>query len=191
MMFLSTDFYKALIGAAIATAVSAALYFGYQAWAQHYVNKGAQQERSVWQSKEDKRQKAETQARLAAEQKARAEETRKAKENDRVAQEQALREAQLRAAADMAHRRLGSLQHTIHALNERDRRRAMSAQSDAVALADEAARARGLLGQCSGRYAAVAASASEHAAQVIGLQDYIVAVNPDAQPLPAAEEPAK
>ena len=191
MTLIPSDIYKALIGAAIAAAVCAALYFGYQAWAQHYVNKGVQQERSVWQAREDKRQKAEADARLAAEKKARAEEARKAKENDRVAQEQAQREAQLRAAADVANRRLGSLQHTIHALNERDRRRALSAQSDAVALADEAARARGLLGQCSGRYTAVAASASEHAAQVIGLQDYITATHPDAQPLPAAEEPAK
>ena len=191
MMFLTSDFYKALIGAAITTAICAALYFGYQAWAQHHVDKGVQQERAAWQAREDKRQKADADARLAAEQKARAEEARKAKENDRVAQEQALREAQLRAAADVASRRLGSLQHTIHALNERDRRRALSAQSDAAALADEAARARGLLGQCSGRYTAVAASAAEHAAQVIGLQDYITATNPDAQPLPAAEEPAK
>lgn len=191
MMFLPSDFYKALIGAAVTAAICVALYLGYQAWAQHYVDKGVQQERSVWQAKEDKRQKAEADARLAAEQKARAEEARKAKENDRVAQEQALREAQLRNAADVANRRLGSLQHTIHALNERDRRRALSAQSDAAALADEAARARGLLGQCSGRYTAVAASAAEHAAQVIGLQDYITATHPDAQPLLAAEEPAK
>lgn len=191
MTLIPSDIYKALIGAAIAAAVCAALYFGYQAWAQHYVDKGVQQERAAWQAREDKRQKAEADARLAAEKKARAEEARKAKETDRVAQEQAQREAHLRAAADAATRHVGSLQHTIHTLNERDRRRALSAQSDAAALADEAARARGLLGQCSGRYTAVAASAAEHAAQVIGLQDYITATHPDAQPLPATEEPAK
>ena len=181
--------YKALAGTLAAAAVCVALYFGYQAWAQHYVRKGVQQERAAWQDRETKRLKEEAEARLAAEQKARAEETRKAKETDRVAQEQAQREAHLRAAADAATRRVGSLQHTIQALNERDRRRNLSAHPDAAALADEAARARELLGQCSGRYTAVAANAAEHAAQVIGLQDYITAINPDAQPAP--QEPAK
>ena len=184
MMLIPSDIYKALIGAAITAAICAALYFGYQAWAQHYVRKGVQQERAAWQERETKRLKAEAEARLAAEQKARAEETRKAKETDRVAKEQAQREAHLRAAADTATRRVGSLQHTIQALNERDRRRNLSAHPDAAALADEAARARELLGQCSGRYTAVAANAAEHAAQVIGLQDYITAINPDAQPVP-------
>lgn len=177
------------VGALASVALCVALHFGYRAWSQHYVRKGVQQERAVWQSKEEKRQKAEADARLAAEQKARAEETRKAKESERVAQEQAQREAQLRAAADAAARRVGSLQHTIQTLNERDRRRNLSAHPDAAALADEAARARELLGQCSGRYTAVAANAAEHAAQVIGLQDYITAINPDAQPAP--QEPAK
>ncbi|MBF5006389.1 DUF2514 domain-containing protein [Diaphorobacter caeni] len=151
--------------------------------------RGAARIQTRWDTAEAKRRGDEKEAearlqneRAQAESNARIAEQRKQQEAERIAREQAEREASLRASLRSAESRNRGLLDTINELNARDRARAAahvpgtSPDASAVAIVDEAAAARTLLGQCSDRRTALAADADGLRLQVIGLQAYVTDV---------------
>ena len=94
------------------------------------------------------------------------------------------RENVLRRRADAAERTADGLRGTIARLDTESRaRRAEGTCAAAEREADAAATARELLSTCAGRYTAMAAEAGGLANQVMGLQDHVVVVQPEAAAL--------
>ena len=164
-----------------------------KAWNEHLIaegdTQGALRVQTQWDTAEAKRRAdiKEAEARAAieqaeAERKTRIDEQAKQKQAERVANEQANREATLRASLTRAESRNRGLLDTINELNLRARARAAAdvpgASSDAStnAVVDEATTARELLGQCSQRYTGVAAAVDGLRVQVIGLQAFVADV---------------
>lgn len=130
------------------------------------------------------RELEERQALIDKQRTEREEEQRMAKAKEEKDREQAQRENALRQRADAAERESGRLRDTVRRLDaESSDRRAAGTCAAAEREADAAATARGLLATCSSRYAELAARAGELADQVIGLQDHIVVVQPEAAAL--------
>lgn len=162
---------------------------GVRAWNAHLIAlgdaQGAQRVRTEWQTADARRRADELQAwaeaaqrQARAEAAAREEEQAKQIQAERIAREQAQREGALRAALGRADARNRSLLDTIAQLNAQLDTDANDVPgtgpgAGAAALADAARTARDLLGNCSRRYAAVAADADRLAIQVTGLQDFV------------------
>lgn len=163
---------------------------GLQLWNAHLIAKGdtqgSQRVQQAWDNAEATRKATEAQAsaqaaqqRAAAEAAQRTAEQEKQKEAERIAHEQAHREQASRAALDAATASNRSLLTTIAKLNADAAARLSGpgAQSCSTTDIDAAARARTALGECSGRYTAVAGVADQLTDQVTGLQDYVRSVS--------------
>jgi hypothetical protein len=111
---------------------------------------------------------------VAAQEEARRQETEKQRKTEEIAHAQAQREAALQARLARTDAARRSLLDTIADLDARDGAAvsAAAADSGAAAFAGQASVARELLGQCAGRYAAVAAAADGLRSQVTGLQEW-------------------
>lgn len=140
----------------------------------HWIGVGEQRVQARWdaQAERDRAAAAENAAEL--ERIARLAEVRKQTEAERIAREQEARLSGLAQRADAVDARNRGLLGTIAALNGRVRElsRATAHAGAAAVVDDPAVIARELLGQCSSRYAAVAADAGRLASQVMGLQQY-------------------
>lgn len=178
----------------IAVVLTLGAVMGVRLWNAHVLAQGdaqgAQRVQTAWNTAEAKRQANEALARMEAaqqlaerERQEREQEQLLQQQTDRIAHEQAQREQALRTAVAAADSRHRSLLSTIAQLNAN----AAAASADlpgtgpvasSCASADATRSARELLGQCSGRYAAVAAAADQLTSQVTGLQDYVRAVAP-------------
>ena len=156
----------------LALLLGLAAALGISAWNDHLIAQGdaqgAKRVRVEWETAEARRLADEAQARMR-------DQAAKQKETERIAREQAQREAALRAAVSAADARSRSLHTTIAQLNADAAARLSAPGPHACTAADidAGAAARTALGECSGRYAAVAGVADQLAGQVSGLQDYI------------------
>ena len=177
----------------IAVVLTLGAVFGARLWNAHVLargdTQGAQRVQTAWDTAEAKRQADEALARMAAanhqaelERQEREREQLLQQDAERIAHEQAQREQALRTAVAAADSRHRSLLSTIAQLNANAAARAdMPGTGQAASSCpgpDAASAARTALGQCSGRYAAVAAVADRLSGQVSGLQDYVRAVAP-------------
>lgn len=107
-----------------------------------------------------------------AEEEARAAERNMQRKAERIARDATKREKELAGRVATAANAAASLRDQINALNARP----APADPQSAALAVEARTARELLGTCSDRYRAVAATADGLAAQVTGLQQFTAEV---------------
>ena len=177
-------------GSVLAAALLALAALGIRGCQEQYREQGRAEVRADWAKADQARKVQEGQALIARQQAERADEqrmARRAEENDlaQTKREQALRE---RAAA--ADRAVAGLRGTVAKLNaDSAARRAQGSCPAAEREAHDAATARGLLGACAGRYSELGRRADELAARVIGLQDHIVTVQPEAAALLQAEPP--
>ncbi|MBN9477396.1 MAG: hypothetical protein ABS43_03700 [Bordetella sp. SCN 67-23] len=149
---------------------------------------GRAEVRAEWQQEKDRQAAAAKEQQAERERAARAEDSSRATEAERIANEQAEREEadKARAAATAARER--SLLNTIAALNQRAAELSSGAEDPRVAaFAREATTARGLLGECTARYRAVADDANQLRGQVIGLLDFDRNAVRDAAAIGAAE----
>lgn len=145
---------------------------------------GREQVRAEWITADNARIAAERAAVIERQRTEREKELRMAREAEEKAREQAERDEALRARAAAAERAVAGLQRALSQANARSaQRRAAGTCPAADAEADAAAQARALLERCAGRYRAVGARAAELASQVIGLQDHVVVVQPEAAAL--------
>jgi len=103
---------------------------------------------------------------------ARAEEQAKTTAAERIANDHATRQKDTLDRAVYAERAVQRLRDEIDRLNARD----LPEDAGAAAAAREARAARGLLGECAGRYRAVDERAQQLGDQVTGLQDFVAAV---------------
>lgn len=140
----------------------------------HWVSQGEQRIRKEWVAQDEHNARIAAENAAELQRLARRAETLKQEEAERIARDQETRLARLAKHAGVVDARNRSLLNTIAALNARDRELSRArADASAGPVADgAAATARELLGQCSSRYAAVAAEAGRLASQVIGLQQY-------------------
>lgn len=170
-----------LIGA---VALLGAVALGLRNCAEGLREEGRMEVRAEWIAADNQRELEERQAVIDKQRAERAEEqrmARKAEENDRA---QAQREKRLLDRAVAAEHTADGLRDTIAQRDAESRdRRSQGTCAAAEREADEAAAARGLLGACAGRYTELAAEAGRLADQVMGLQDHIVVVQPEAAAL--------
>ena len=146
--------------------------------------------REQWTTADNARISAERQATIDKQRTEREEEQRMARAAEEKALAQSRRDEALLKRADAAERDVGRMRLKLAEANARStERRAAGTCPAADAEADEAAKARELLGRCSVRYAAMGKRASELASQVIGLQDHVVVVQPEAAALLEEEAP--
>ncbi|MBC7215657.1 MAG: DUF2514 domain-containing protein [Burkholderiaceae bacterium] len=175
---MAADRTRLLLGAiatCAALALCAYLFFAGQARGERIVQ-------ARWDAAEERRRADDAQAAMqaaqrqaAAERAARETELQNQATAERIAHDQAARETALRADAERSAARARSLLDTIASLNGAGPAPAHGLpQAAAAAVAgagpDGAATARNALGECSQRYAAVAATADGLSAQVTGLQ---------------------
>lgn len=175
---LFTDRTRALlvaIAACAALALCAYLYFAGR-------NAGMRTVQTRWDAAEDRRRADDAQAAMqaaqrqaAAERAARDTELQHQATAERIAHDQANREAALRADAERSAAHARSLLDTIAQLNRAGTAPAAglptpTTPAGADAGPDGATTARNALGECSQRYAAVAATADGLSVQVTGLQ---------------------
>jgi hypothetical protein len=170
------------IAVALATAALGWLTtLGVTNFLERYREQGRAEVRAQWVSADNERQAKERQALIdlqAAERGKEQRMAREAEENDRV---HVKREEVLRDRAAAAERAAAGLRDTVARLDaDSSARRAEGTCAAAEREADEAATARGLLGACAGRYSELGKRAGELANQVMGLQDHIVVVQPEA-----------
>lgn len=145
---------------------------------------GREQVRAEWAAVDARRQADEQAAALERERLERAKELRMQQDKERADAQGEQREQGLRARVADLQRRNDGLRSQLAAAGDASRtRRATGTCAAADAEADAAATARGLLGACADRYGAVAQSAAELASQVIGLQDHVLVLQPQAAAL--------
>lgn len=176
------------IMAALALLATAAL--GVRSCQEHYREQGRVEVRQQWIEADKARDLRETAETLAREKSERAKEQRQTQEAEANALSAIKREAALRDRLAAIVRSHDGLQRELaRASAASDERRAAGTCAAADAEADAAATARGLLGACADRYRSMAADAAGLAEQVIGLQDHVTVVQPEARALltPAPE----
>ena len=165
-------------------ALTAALLLGVRNCQEGLRDEGRAEVREQWAQADNARALAEAQALADMQQRARDEEQRMAREAEEKDRATVVRENALRQRAESAERANDGLRGTIARLDAASRdRRAEGSCPAAEREADAAATARGLLGTCSVRYRELAADAGGLASQVIGLQDHVVVVQPQAAAL--------
>lgn len=170
-----------LLGAAALLAIAALTV---QRWQEHYRAEGRDEVRAEWQAADTKRLADERQAVIAKQTADRAEEQRMAKAKEEKDREALDREKTLRERADRAERAADGMRNTIARLDAASRAERGAATCPAAEReADAAATARGLLGACTDRYRGLAGEAGALADQVVGLQDHVVVVQPEAAAL--------
>ena len=173
-----------LAKALAAAALVGALLLGVRSCQEYYREQGREEVRTEWSSADNQRELEEREAVIDKQRAERAEEQRMAREKEKKDHEQAQREKRLLDRADAAERTADGLRGTIARLNADSRdRRAEGTCAAAEREADAAATARELLSTCAGRYTAMAAEAGGLANQVMGLQDHVVVVQPEAAAL--------
>lgn len=178
-----------LAKALAAAALVGALLLGVRSCQEHYREQGREEVRTEWSSADNQRELEERQAVIDKQRAERAEEQRMAREKEKKDHEQAQREKRLLDRAVAAERAADGLRGTIARLNADSRdRRAEGTCAAAEREADAAATARELLGACAGRYRALGQGADELASQVMGLQDHVVVVQPEAAALLTTED---
>ncbi|MFV0678990.1 hypothetical protein [Ottowia sp.] len=167
-----------------ALALVAALVFGARACQERYREQGRVQVRMQWIEADKARGQAEREALIARQRTERQKEQRMAREAEEKTREAAKREDRLRGRIAVLERTGSGLRGTIARLDAASRaRRAASTCPAADAEANDAARARGLLAACAERHTAMATDAGQLAHQVMGLQDHVVVVQPEAAAL--------
>ena len=175
-----------LIGAAALLAAGAAGVRGCQ---EHYRSQGRDEVQARWDDERRENARIAAAARAAHERTQRAKEqtmARAAEENARV---QMQREQAVAHGAAGVQRSADGLRDAIAQHDAASRSRGAAGTCPAAsAEADEAATARALLGACAGEYRELAQDAASLAVQVRGLQDHIVAVQPEAAPLLAQQQ---
>ena len=140
--------------------------------------------RGKWIAADNARKLKEREAQLDKQRTERAEEQRMARAAEEKNREAFRREEILLDRALAAERSADGLRGTIARLDSASRsRRAEGSCAAAEREADAAATARELLSTCAGRYTAMAAEAGGLANQVMGLQDHVVVVQPEAAAL--------
>ena len=178
-----------LAKALAAAALVGALLLGVRSCQEHYREQGREEVRTEWSSADNQRELEEREAVIDKQRAERAEEQRMAREKEKKDHEQAQREKRLLDRADTAERTADGLRGTIARLDTESRaRRAEGTCAAAEREADAAATARELLSTCAGRYTAMAAEAGGLANQVMGLQDHVVVVQPQAAALLTEDE---
>ncbi len=178
-----------LAKALAAAALVGALLLGVRSCQEYYREQGREEVRTEWSSADNQRELEERQAVIDKQRAERAEEQRMAREKEKKDHEQAQREKRLLDRAVAAERAADGLRGTIARLNADSRdRRAEGTCAAAEREADAAATARELLGACAGRYRALGQGADELASQVMGLQDHVVVVQPEAAALLTTED---
>lgn len=165
-------------------AIGAMVLMGARSCQEYYRDQGRVEVRTKWIDA-DKQREANERAALIAKQKAeRDEEQRMARAAEEKALELSKREEQLRGRAVAAERRVNGLLGQLASLDAASRdRRAEGTCPTADAEANEATKARELLGRCAGRYRDMGERATELASQVMGLQDHLVIAQPEAAAL--------
>ena len=175
-----------LIGA---VALLGAVALGLRNCSEGLREEGRMEVRAEWIAADNQRELEERQAVIDKQRAERAEEQRMAREKEKKDHEQAQREKRLLDRADAAERTADGLRGTIARLDTESRaRRAEGTCAAAEREADAAATARELLSTCAGRYTAMAAEAGGLANQVMGLQDHVVVVQPEAAALLTEDE---
>ena len=165
-------------------ALAAALLLGVRNCGCVMREEGRMEVRAEWIAADNQRKAEERKALIDRQRNEREDEQRMARAAEEKDREQTHRENVLRRRADAAERTADGLRGTIARLNADSRdRRAEGTCAAAEREADAAATARGLLGTCSVRYRELAADAGGLASQVIGLQDHVVVVQPQAAAL--------
>lgn len=178
-----------LAKALAAAALVGALLLGVRSCQEYYREQGREEVRTEWSSADNQRELEEREAVIDKQRAERAEEQRMAREKEKKDHEQAQREKRLLDRADAAERTADGLRGTIARLDTESRaRRAEGTCAAADREADAAATARELLSTCAGRYTAMAAEAGGLANQVMGLQDHVVVVQPEAAALLTEDE---
>ena len=161
-----------------------ALLFGARGCADGLREEGREQVRQEWHQADTARISAERQAALARQQDEREKEQRMTRESEENALEAARREQALRDRAADLQRRNDGLRNTIARLDADSRAlRAAGTCAAADAEADAAARARSVVTACASEYRSMGTRAAELASQVIGLQDHVAVVQPEAAAL--------
>lgn len=174
----------------LALVIAAAGLFGVSAYNAHYIDQGRADVQAKWDAAEKTRVAAEQKAMLERQQEERAKEQAMQRAHEQQEVERAQREQALENRAAALQRTNDGLRGTIARLDAASReRRAASASAAADVEADAAARARELLASCADEYRGMAASAAGLANQVIGLQEHIVIIQPEAAALLHAEAP--
>ena len=169
--------------------LAAAVFFGARSCQEHYRYQGRVEIREQWMAADNQRELRERQALIDRQRAEREDEQRMAREKEKKDHEQAQREKRLLDRAVAAERAADGLRGTIARLNADSRdRRAEGTCAAAEREADAAATARELLGACAGRYRALGQGADELASQVMGLQDHVVVVQPEAAALLTTED---
>ena len=157
---------------------------GVQSCQAHYQEQGRVEVRKQWRDADNDRISLERQAALDKQATERQEEQRMARAAEEKALEQSKRDEQLRDRAQSAERRVIGLLGKLAALDTASgERRAQGTCPAADAEADEAAKARAVLGRCASRYRSMGERAAELANQVTGLQDHVVIVQPESAAL--------
>lgn len=175
-----------LIGA---VALLGAVALGLRNCAEGLREEGRMEVRAEWIAADNQRKAEERKALIDRQRNERAEEQRMARAAEEKDREQTHRENVLRRRADAAERTADGLRGTIARRNADSRdRRAEGTCAAAEREADAAATARELLSTCAGRYTAMAAEAGGLANQVMGLQDHVVVVQPEAAALLTTED---
>ena len=176
-----------LVGAA---ALLALVVAGVRGCQEHYRGQGRDEVQARWDTERREQDRMAAAARAQRERTEREKEqtmARGAEENARV---QIQREEAVARGDAGVQRSADGLRGTIARQDADSRaRRAASTCPAADVEADEAATARALLGACTGEYRELAKDAAALATQVMGLQDHIVVVQPEAAALLVEEAP--
>lgn len=169
--------------------LAAAVFFGARSCQEHYRDQGRVEIREQWMAADNARELRERQALIDRQRAEREDEQRMAREAEEKDRAALAREKTLRDRAVAAERAADGLRHTIARLDADSRdRRAEGTCAAAEREADAAATARELLGACAGRYRALGVRVGELASQVMGLQDHVVVVQPEAAALLTTDE---
>ena len=172
----------AVVAKAIAAGVLAGvLALGVTRCQEHYRDQGRTEVQKDWDDAKREDQRIAEKARGEKERTERAKEQKMAKAAERNNHVQVQRERTLHDRAVAAESERDGLLGTVAQRNaDSAARRAEGTCAAAEREAYDAATARGLLGTCAGRYSEMAKGAGELAGQVMGLQDHIVVVQPEA-----------
>ena len=162
-------------------AVVGLVLWGVRGCQEHYRDQGRAEVQKDWDDAKREDQRIAEKARGEKERTERAKEQKMAKAAERNNHVQVQRERTLHDRAVAAESERDGLLGTVAQRNaDSAARRAEGTCAAAEREAYDAATARGLLGTCAGRYSAMAKAAGELAGQVMGLQDHIVVVQPEA-----------
>lgn len=164
--------------------LAVALVQGVTSCQEHFREQGRVEVRTQWIDADKTRELAERQDAIERQRAEREKEQAMARAAEENARETQLREEHLRGSIVDLQRRNGRLREQLAGLDAASReRRGAGTCAAADAEADEAATARGLLGACADRYQSMAADAAGLASQVIGLQEHVVLLQPEAAAL--------